>query len=211
MKLLLSLRKEYMKHWILLVVATFFISGCSTLQVQVDSDPEYDYSVLNKFYVVYTKKDDGKNFMRSRLKKSLINYFEKKGYISSQKKDADFYIVFHLDVQKRSELETNYQEMGMGLRADYYNRLAYDADGKMYMLDHFPREPISSVTTTRTYEYEEGRFVVEILDLQKNTVFWLSIAEDEISTEIDSQEKKSTYINNLLEKMFNKFPNKSNK
>jgi len=199
-----------MKQWILIIVATLFISGCSTLQVQVDSDPEYDYSTLNKFYVIHTKKDDGKNFMRSRLDKALINYFEKKGYVYSQKKEADFYIIFHLDVQKRSELETNYQEMGMGLRSDYYNRLAYDADGKIYMLNQFPfpRENINSVTTTRTYEYEEGRFVVEILDVKQNIVFWQSIAEDELSSGASSQEQKTAYINELLEKMFKKFPAK---
>lgn len=201
-----------MKQWILMIVATFFVSGCSTLQVQVDSDPEYDYAKLNKFYVIHTKKDDGKNFMRSRLNKSLINYFENKGYVYSQKEEADFYIVFHLDIQKRSELETNYQEMGMGIRADYYNRLAYDTDGKVYMLNQFPYpiENMNSVTTTRTYEYEEGRLVVEILDVKQNIVFWQSIAEDELSDEFDSQEKKSSYINNTLEKMFNKFPNKYN-
>ncbi len=201
-----------MKHWILIIVATFFISGCSTLQVQVDSDPEYDYSELNKFYVIHTQKDDDKNFMRSRLNKALISYFENKGYVYSQEKEADFYIIFHLDVQKRSELETNYQETSVDLSRDYYSRLAYDADGKMYMLSQppFPRENINSVTTTRTYEYEEGRFVVEILDVKQNIVFWQSIAEDELSNESSSQEQKTAYINEILEKMFNKFPKKYN-
>lgn len=200
-----------MKRLILGLIVVLFISGCSTLQVEVDSDPEYDYSELNKFTVVYTKKDDRKNFLRSRLNQSLINYFENKGYSYSEKKDADFYIIFHLDIQKISQLETNYQEMNMNPRMNYYNQIAHDADGKIYRLDgFFNREPISSFTTTRTYEYEEGRFVVEILDVQKNTVFWQSIAEDEISSGINTQEGKTTYINNILEEMFNEFPNKGN-
>ncbi|MCF6330923.1 MAG: DUF4136 domain-containing protein [Sulfurimonas sp.] len=196
-----------MKKWILALITIFIISGCSTLQVQVDSDPEYNYTELNKFNVIYTKKDDEKNFMRSRLNKSLINYFKNKGYTYSEKKDADFYIIFHLDVQKRSEMETNYQEMGMNPRADYYNHISYANDGKIYLIDPFPRS-MSSVTTTRTYEYEEGRFVVEILDVKQNAVFWQSIAEDEISDTTNSQEQKSAYINNVLEKMFSKFPEK---
>ena len=195
-----------MKRWIIALIAGFFISGCSTLQVQVDSDPEYNFSSLNKFNVVYTKKDDTRDFFRNRFSKSLINYFENKNYVFVQKNEADFYIIFHLDVQKRSEIETNYQEMGMNPRHRYYMDIS-NLDNNRYA-PLFPLENRSSTKTTRTYEYEDGRLVVEILDVKQNIVFWQSIAEDELSDTSSSQKQKSAYIQNLLEKMFKDFPQK---
>ena len=193
-----------MKQWILTLIAVFFISGCSTLQVQVDSDPEYDFSFLNKFNVTYTKQNDDKDFTRSRLRKSLISYFENKGYLFTQNEEADFHIIFYYDFKKRSEKETSYQETGNRPIGRYYNRVIDPSDIRYANL--LPRGNMSSVKTTRKYEYEEGRLVVEVLDVKQNTVFWQSIAEDELSGGSSSQEEKSAYLSTLIEKMFKEFP-----
>ncbi len=186
----------------------FLVSGCSSLQVQVDSDPDFDFTSLSKFYVAYTKKDDGKDFTRSRISKMLTHYFEEKGYVAADKEEADFYLVFHLDVRERSEIQTDYETMNLYPRADYYNRLPYRAiaSPRVYPQPYL-MDDTRTVATTRTYEYQEGRLVVELLDVRQNAIVWQGIAEDELS-DLPTEEAKSAYINKVLDKMFADFPSR---
>lgn len=196
-----------MKQWLVAVVITFFVSGCSSLQVQVDSDPEFDFTALSKFHVIYTKKDDGKDFTRSRISTLMARYFEERGYVETDKAAADFYLIFHLDVKEKSEIETNYETMNLYPGIDYYDHRPYRPIGLRrvyadpYLMDQ------RTVATTRTYEYQEGRLVVELLDVKQNAIVWQGIAVDELSA-LPTQEAKSAYINKVLEAMFRDFPSK---
>jgi len=191
-----------MKNWLLAAVATIFIGGCSTFQVQVDYDPEYDFSSLSKFAVVYTKKNDKKDFTRARISNLLNTYMQNKGYKSVQKSKADFYITMHLDIQKKSQVETNYETMG--IRPVFYPNYRFNRYiGGSAVIS---REPDVRVTTS-TYEYEESRLVLEVLDVKKNAVVWQGVAEDGLSYE-SSPEKKSAYINKIIAKLFKDFPSK---
>lgn len=199
-----------MKQGFMAIMLALLISGCSTLQVQVDSDPEFDFASLSKFNVMYTKKNDDKDFSRSRISKMLEQYFQEKGYLSVSKEEADFYLIVHLDIQKKSEIETNYEILGVHPRLDYY-RIPY-VPGTAPVIYNDPY--ISSldstrvVETTRTYDYEEGRLVIELLDVKQNAVVWQGIAEDELS-DLPTQEAKTAYIQKVLDKLFRDFPSKA--
>lgn len=197
-----------MKKILILVGIIFLISGCSTLEINVDNDPDYNFSSLSKFNVMYKKKDDGKDFTRSRLSKTLSKYFIAKGYTKVPEGESDFSFMIHLNINKRSEIETNYQEIGVTPRHNYYNRRPYGLSNRAQYYDRYTLENRSSVSTTSTYEYEEGHLVIEVLDRKENAVFWQSTARDELSGSNSSQEEVTKYINMLLEKMFANFPKK---
>lgn len=198
-----------MKQWLVAIVAAFFMSGCSTLQVEIDSDPGYDFTALSKFNVMYTKKNDDKDFSRSRFSKMLTAYFEKKGYVAVDKADADFYLIFHLDITKKSEIETNYETMDLHPRIEYYNRRAYPVPVMPGVYaDPYRYDDRRTVATTRTYDYEEGRLVVELLDVKQNAVVWQGVAQDELAS-LPTQEAKSAYIQKVLDKLFGDFPPKT--
>ena len=199
-----------MRQWIIALVVGLVISGCSTLQVQTDYDQEFNFNSLSKFNVIYTEKKDGKDFTRSRISKILSRYLQGKGYTSTDKEQADFYVTLHLDIQKKSEIETNYETMGIQPRIGYY--------GRPYMQGamHPPRGvyPYGSSfdiqttrVTTRTYDYEEGRLVVEVIDIKSNAVIWQGVAEDELS-DLSTEKEKSAYINKVIEKLFGDFPSR---
>jgi len=165
-----------MKNWFLAVVVTILISGCSTLQVQVDYDPEYDFSTHSKFTVMYTKKNDEKDFTRARISKLLNRYMQNKGYSSVNKSEANFYITVHLDIQKKSQVETNYETMG--IRPVIYPYMRFNRYiGTSAMIG---MEPDVRVTTS-TYEYEVGKLILEVVDVKSNNVVWQGISEDEFS------------------------------
>jgi len=192
-----------MKKWLLALISAFLIGGCSTLQTQVDHDPEYDFSSLSTFKVIYTKKGDEKDFTRDRLSKSLDKYMQNKGYISAPKSKANFYITMHLDIQTKSQVETNYETMGIGPVSYPYiglNRSINNNSSSLLI------EPDMRVTT-RTYEYEEGRVIFEVFDVKENKIIWQGIAKDQLSSEY-TQEQKSAYINSIIDKLFKDFPNR---
>ncbi|MCF6173360.1 MAG: DUF4136 domain-containing protein [Sulfurimonas sp.] len=192
-----------MKKWFTAAFIGMLIGGCSTLQVQVDHDPEYNFSSLSKFKVIYTKKGDEKDFTRSRISKSLDKYMQNKGYISVAKSKADFYITMHLDIQTKSQVETNYETMGIGPVSYPYVGLNRSINNNSVSL---LIEPDMRVTT-RTYEYEEGRVIFEVFDAKENIVIWQGIAKDHLSSE-HTQEQKSAYINSVIDKLFKDFPDR---
>jgi len=195
-----------MKKWLSAVIATVVFGGCSTLQVQVDQDPDYNFSSLSTFAVVYTKKDDGRDFNRARIGKSLESYMKRKGYKSVQRSKADFYITMHLDIQKKSQIETDYETMGIRPRVYYNPELKRYMPERYYSRDRLGFEQDMRVTT-RTYEYEEGTLVLEILDVKDNSVVWQGIAKDELSSEYTAKQKND-YINKVIGELFKDFPSR---
>ena len=197
-----------MKKLFIAAIISIFIGGCSTLQVQVDHDPEYDFSSLSTFAVVYTKKDDVKDFTRSRISRLLNVYMQNKGYTNVYKDKADFYITVHLDIQKRSQVETNYETMGIRPVPYMYLGLSESLDEYFYMnaSSTLALEP-DVRTTTRTYEYEEETILLEVFDVKQNRVVWQGITKEELPME-SSPEQKNAYLNEVIQKLFGGFPSK---
>ena len=196
-----------MKYWLLIFVA-IFISGCSTLEVQVDYDSKYNFKKLSTFSVVYVKKGDSKDFARSRISKILERHIEEKGYTKVDKDQADFYFTVHLDIQENSQVETNYETMG--IRPNRLNRaympMGQPVNNRLYMRSGAMYEPDVRVTTN-TYEYEDGKLIIELFDVKQKEVVWQGIAKDELSAGM-SQEEKSIYINQVISELFKDFPSK---
>ena len=197
-----------MKNWFLAIIITILFGGCSTLEVQVDYNPKYDFSSLSTFAVVYTNKNDQRDFSRARISQLLEAYMQNKGYKSVDKSKADFYITMHLDVQKKSQVETNYETMGINPVPYMYLGIhrPIGVHPGVYPSGMIALEPDVRVTTS-THEYEEGKLVLEVFDVKKNEVVWQGIAKDELSAEY-SQEQKSAYINDVIAKLFKDFPSK---
>ncbi|MDY0124289.1 DUF4136 domain-containing protein [Sulfurimonas sp.] len=195
-----------MKKWFIALAAAVFISGCSTLEIQVDYDNEHDFSALSTFAVVYTNQNDGRDFSRDRISRLLSAYMKNKGYENVDKSAADFYVIMHLDVQKKSQVETNYETIGI-------RPVPYMYLGAIRPIGTYPgtyvsgamvMEPDVRVTTT-TNEYEEGRLILEVFNVKENRVVWQGIARDELSKEYTQQEK-SDYINRVISELFKDFP-----
>lgn len=198
-----------MKNWFIAVAITIFIGGCSTAEIQVDYDPEYKFSSVNSFSVVYTNQNDGKDFSRDRISKLLSTYMQEKGYKSVEKSKADFYIIMHLDVQKKSQIETNYETIGIRPAPYIYlgaTRPPVGVYPPLRTTGMIAMEPDVRVTT-RTHEYEDGSLVVEIFDVKENRVVWQGSAKDRLSTGY-SQEEKSEYLNKVISELFKDFPAK---
>jgi hypothetical protein len=200
-----------MKKYFFASILLLFFAGCSTLQIQTDYNEEFKFDSLSKFFVVYTKKDDGKDFSRDQIGRALAKYFKAKGYSSTQKSGADFYLTFHLDIQTKSQVETNYETMGLYPARGYGRRLTPDSVMVRPVAPNPYRSSLNNTSTTRvstqTYEYKEGRLIVEVIDVKSNNVVWQGIAKDELS-DLSTPEEKSAYVNMILDSLLKDFPTK---
>lgn len=197
----------YMKKWFLSLLTVIFMIGCSTAQIEVDYDPEYKFSSLKSFSVVYTNEKDGKDFKRDRISKLLDTHMKGKGYVSVEKSKANFYVIMHFDIKQKSQVETNYETIGIRPAPYTYwgvNR-AYPYPSAIRPVPVVAMEP-DVRAITRTHEYEEGNLIVEIFDVKENRVVWQGIARDRFSSAGDSQEEKSEYLNKVLSELFKDFP-----
>lgn len=190
---------------LLLVIVTIFIGGCSSLQVSVDYDSKYNFKTLSTFSVIYVKKNDNKNFARSRVSKVLERYIEEKGYKRVAKSRADFYFLVHLDVKKKTQIETNYETIGIQPTRFNNGYLYNPLEPRLNRRDNYYTPDVR--VTTNTYEYEDGKLIIEVFDVKQKEVVWQSIAKDELSGSY-SQKEKNAYLNKVIKLMFKDFPTK---
>ena len=180
-----------MKKYILAITALFVLSGCSALSVQADYDKEFDFNSLSTFSVNYTHKQDTKDFTRSNISKALVKSLKAKGYSSVSDTESDFIVRFYLDFKQTSEVVSTYET------TTTYPLIRRDKQGDIIPFI----DPLTTKTevVTRKYDYEEGRLVVEIVDVKTNSVVWQGIAIDESSILLTDEEK-------LIEKLLKDFP-----
>lgn len=190
-----------MYKYIFSVAVSIFLIGCSTLEIQTDYNTEYNFSKISKFNVTFNKQEDGKDFARSQTSRALVNKFKDMGYSNSSKEEADFYIVLHLDIQTKQQIETNYEIMDIYPNRYYYEHLNHKTNHPIYL--HHPS--INTRITTQTYEYKESYLIVELIDAKSNDIFWQGSAKDELSN-LSTQKEKSEYVNMVIEKLFKDFP-----
>ena len=195
---------------ILFIVVGMLFSACSSLQVQVDYDPKYDFKEYSKFSVVYNYNDGKKSLTGSRISNILAEHIEKRGYEKVMQSEADFYFTVLLNVQNKKEIETYYENMGFNssMRPRPYiapggvvspiNRMGLRGGGYY--------EPDIRVSTN-TYEYKEGKLVLEVVDVKQNAVVWQGVAEDELSENL-SHEERTAYINKVITELLKDFPSK---
>ena len=172
-----------MKHIIILLSALALFVGCSTLNVSTDYDDTFDFS-KQKSFVVKHKNKAGKNTLLSdRIIESLESNLQAKGYIKKSQEDADLIFVFHIDVEKRSDIQTNYQTMGYGM---------YRYGGTM-------------VSTTSVYNYDEGTLVIDALNPKNEKIVWRVTGTAELKDKKTPQKRKE-YIDSSITKMMSTFP-----
>ncbi|MDQ1245426.1 MAG: hypothetical protein QG565_1767, partial [Campylobacterota bacterium] len=144
----------------------------------------------------------GRDFDRDRISRLVSAYMKDKGYENVEKNSANFYITMHLNVEQKSQMETNYETIG--LRPVPYTYLGPNRPNPLRPTPMIAMEPDVRVTT-RTNEYEEGRLVLEVLDVKENRVVWQGIAKDRLSSDYTQQEK-SEYLNKVIAELFKDFP-----
>jgi hypothetical protein len=171
-----------------IITAAIFLSGCSTISVHQDYDPEYDFSKLKTFGFIPLSKEAGIDQLSAdKLGNAIKTELLAKGYNLSDKADFGIALLFS------SKTKTNVQSYGYGYGYGYYGRPGYGGMG--------------GVDVT---QYDEGTLVIDVIDMAENKLVWRGIGSGAMS-QSPTVEERTKNINKAVAQILEQFPPTSEK
>ena len=185
-----------MKNCILAFLLLFVCAACSTISVDTDFNPAYDFTQLR----TYSWVDDGKvsssdtrinnDLIIDRVRSAVESNLAARGFVKASGQTADFQVSWHGAIEKKLQVETI---------DHFYSPYGY---GSLY------RDPFragSSVRTSTAREYEVGTLIVDILDPVEHKLIWRGSGSKRVSGESDP-EKITKKINEAVGAILKDFP-----
>lgn len=174
------------KRLILIFAALLIFSGCSSMQIRSDYNPEYDFNKLKTFTIMVPKKSGPITLTQERLKRAIIDTLQKRGYSYIDRDDANFIVSFHTDVKEVKEIVTDYDTIGL---------YPYWYWGPPYI-------------TKQEYSYDEAKIVIDAVDPSTKKIFWRGVATD-LLHDFKTPQERIAYINSVVRKILSSFPSAS--
>ncbi len=179
----MNFNKNLLSLIIVIVVAIILSTGCSSISVQQDYDPEYDFSKLKTFGFIPLSSEAGIDQLSAdRLSSAIKTELLAKGYTLSEQADFGIALLFS------SKTKTNVQSYGYGYGYGYYGRPGYGGTG--------------GVDVT---QYEEGTLVIDFVDMKENKLVWRGIGSGALS-QSPSVEERTKRVNNAVNQILAQFP-----
>ncbi len=166
-----------------LLVITLLFGACSSLNVHNDYDPSYDFSKVKSFAIVHKQKEGEDGLTVQRIKKALRRALAAKGFVEVQPEKADLLFLFHLNVMNKTQIYTDYQMVG------------YGRYGGMV------------IATPRSYNYDEGKLIIDAYDPKLNQTVYRVVLTDEIDKGKRPKEREKA-IEEAIRKGLEDFPPK---
>jgi hypothetical protein len=175
-----------MKQIYALLITTLFL-GCSSIQLNVDYDTQFNFTGKTKYSIAHNEKNN--SLTDKRVKNALQKVLKSKNYTSVPKKDADLVFVFHTNVKDKTDISMDYEAIG-------YGGFGYRSASRRGV-----------IAVPDVYNYTEGTLVIDAYNPKTKNIVWRGIASDELGSQSSSPEEKTAYINNVVETIMKKFPN----
>jgi hypothetical protein len=168
-------------RYLALIIMALFISACSTLRVTNDYDDRYDFSSIKTFAVVHKIKRGENTLIADRIKSALIKALMAKNLKEANPSKADVLFLYHLNVTNKTDIYTDYQMVGFG------------------------RFGGTMVATPRSYNYDEGKLIIDAFEPKTKKIIYRSVAIDELKDKKTPKEREK-YINEVVFEALKTFP-----
>ncbi len=185
-------------HLLLTFLLVFFISGCSSLKVETDFDPNVGMNPPKNFFIVHTPSVDENNLVTDRIIGALTHELTSLGYTQSTKESADFFVLFHTGVTTKSRVVTDYKRVNM-YPYSYGGGFGYGYRG------YGGYGGQVTVAENKNYTYKRAKLIIDAVIPTSNRIFWRGTAEDQLQSHDEPQER-TTYINKVVKTLLKKFP-----
>ncbi len=156
-------------------------TGCSTIRVETDFDPDADFASLKTYkWIEHTKKTDSEMMKDPLIRTHVINAVENemdaKGYFKAVNENPDFLIAFYAGSRKKVDV------------THYHYR--YGRWGRLRGRDISVRK------------YKEGTLIVDIIDARTKQLAWRGWA---VSV-LHGRENAAEDIQASVKKMLHRYP-----
>lgn len=184
-----------MKNLVFTVALLLLCGACSTLQVNTDYNPAYDFTQLK----TYAWIDDGKavagdtrinnDLISGRVRSAVEENLAIRGFVKTESSSADFRVSWHGTITKKLQVETI---------DHFYSPYGY---GPLYR-DIYLDDPMQ---TSMIREYEVGTLIVDILDPVHHKLVWRGSGSEHLSSDPDP-ETSTRKINEAVTAILKDFP-----
>lgn len=178
-----------MKRVLLSICIAFFALGCSTLSVDTDYDTSYDFNATKEYAIVHETKVGENTLINDRIESAIEASLKSKGYKQVAQEEATLLFVYHVNVQEKSDIVTDYQMIGYG-GYGFGRGLGGGA----------------VIATPSTYDYTEGKLIIDALNPKTKKILWRARGIDELTSGATTPDDKRKYINKVVTKIMESFP-----
>ena len=179
------------------ILIALLISGCSSLKVETDFDPNVAMNPPKNFYIVHKPAENEDTLVSDRIIEALQKELISLGYKNSSKENADFLVLFHIGVTTKSRVVTDYQRVNM-YPYSYGHGFGYGYRG-------YGGHGTVTVAESKNYSYKEAKLIVDAVIPTSNRIFWRGTAKDQLQSH-DNPQERIAYINKVLKTLMKKFP-----
>lgn len=185
-----------MKNCVLVVLLVFLGGACSTLTVNTDFNPAYDFTGLKTYAWVENGKVPSadtrlnNDLIIDRVRSSVETNLARRGFVKTNDPSADFQVSWHGAISKKLQVESI---------DHFYSPYGY---GPLYR-DSFRHG--SSMRTSTVREYEVGTLIIDILDPVKHKLIWRGSGSDRLSGETNP-DQATRKINEAVTAILKDFP-----
>ncbi len=184
--------------WCLPLLFFIAVSGCSTVSVNSDYDPSYNFSTIQTYGWGQSGIIDDElarnPFLKKRIIASIDSYMQDRGYRLVEFAQADVLIVLQAVVKEKMRVTD------WGGPHGYYRDPWYDPwwGGSAYG----SRVDVSY--------YQEGTLIIDIVDTSARSLIWRGLGTG-IVGQYTSREKQQTAIDKYVREILDQFPPGFNK
>ena len=185
---------------LLLILLLGLATGCTSLQVQTDYDPEVDFAGFGSYaWLERPPATDGdprvddNPLLHRRIHTAIDAGLQSAGYTRAEHAEADFLISYYVTIDKMTSVTyiNNYWGYGPGWGSRYY----YHARPGFY--------PVYSQPAT--FEYEQGTLILDIIQPEGRRLVWRGSASRELDYSA-TPEARQERLNNTVNAILAKFP-----
>lgn len=189
------IKETFMKKLFLIGTIFLLFSGCSTLDTEVDYDTAYEFKDQTHYSIVHSDREGDNTLVNDRIKEAIKISLNAKEYEEVKESEADLLFVFHVNVQKMSDIRTDYEMVGYG---GFGYGMGFGGYGRGF--------GTAMVVHPSTYKWTEGKLIIDALNPRSKKIVWRGVATDELSQNSSTPQEKTLYINKVVSKLMEKFP-----
>ena len=194
-----------------LACSLFFISACSNnVTVSSDYNRQVDFTAFKTFAWrapnEYNEKSESflnNDILDERIRSNVNQQLQSQGLQLVEGNDVDFLVNYTISSEPQTDVRTynTYQGFapGWGLGGYYGNGLyPYYGVGLSYRV---------TGQETRVSHYQQGTFVLDIIDPQTDKLVWRGTAEGKIPENLSAAEKEAA-VKDVVSRVLGNFPPK---
>lgn len=165
-------------RYLVIAFVTFSLASCSSMRVNTDYDPGYDFSKLTMYYWIPNPDVSERNKLFDKhFRKIMGDKLKEKGFTPDEN-NPDFLIAYFGDVQRRIDVQNwGYRYPG------WYGGV-------------------------EVYQYDEGTIVVDFVDAKTNDLIYRGTVKAEVNRGNMNTAKRQKRITEAVEKILKNFPPK---